>query len=128
VFFHRENLAVGEPFTAPTQPIVNGLVKRLTGREKRGLNMLIFKLLSAVAAAALGAALVLAIPGFSPEVEAGTPPTVVKSDRAEVRPVGTACSQQAWPYFETTCLRDRTQAAGQVRPVRLVTTDRFASK
>jgi hypothetical protein len=90
--------------------------------------MLIIKLLSAVAAAALGAALMLALPGFSPQVEAGTPPSVVKGDRAEVRPIGTACSQQAWPYFETSCLRDRTQAGGQVRPVRLVTTDRLASK
>jgi hypothetical protein len=100
--------------------------------------MLIYKVLSAVAAAALGAALVLALPGFSPRVEAGTPPTVrvepgtvpiaAKGDRAEVRPVGPACSQQAWPYYESTCLRDRTQAAGQVRPVRLVSTDRLASR
>jgi hypothetical protein len=90
--------------------------------------MLIFKVLSALAAAAMGAAMVLALPGFSPQVEAGTPPTVAKSDRLEIRPIGTACSQQAWPYFETGCLRDRTQAGGQVRPVRLVTTDRLASK
>ena len=34
--------------------------------------MLIHRILSAIAAAALGAAVVMALPGFSPAVEAGT--------------------------------------------------------
>ena len=55
--------------------------------------------------------------------ESQTPPP--KADRIDFRPVGTACSQNAWPYFETNCLRDTSQAAGQARPVRLVTTDRL---
>jgi hypothetical protein len=88
--------------------------------------MLIWKVISVVTACGLGAAAVLAFPGFSPEVEAGTPPQAVKADRLDIRPLGAACSQQAWPYFEASCLRDLRQVPGQVRQVRLVTTDRLA--
>ncbi len=62
--------------------------------------MFIYKALSAIAAAAFGAALVLALPGFSPEVEARTPPPVVKSDRLDIQPAAPACDQQAWPYYD----------------------------
>lgn len=86
--------------------------------------MLIYKTLSAVIAAALGAALVVALPGFSPEVEARTPPPVVKSDRLDIGPAAD-CSQQAWPYYQADCLRDRNRPNGQARTVRVVTTDRF---
>jgi hypothetical protein len=96
-----------------------------SNRRKQGCPM-IYKTLSAFAAAALGAALVLALPGFSPEVEARTPPPVVKADRLDLRPTGQACTQQAWPYYEATCLRDRNQPQGQARTVRVVTTDRIA--
>ena len=89
---------------------------------------MIWKVLSAITACALGAAAVLAFPGFSPQVEAGTPPLVVKADRLDYRPLASACSEQAWPYFEAKCLRDRKQAIGPVRPVRLITTDRLAAK
>jgi len=88
--------------------------------------MLIYKALSAVAAAAFGAALVVALPGFSPEVEARTPPPVVKSDRLDVRPVGQSCTQQAWPYYEANCLRNTNRPDRQARTVRVVTTDRIA--
>jgi hypothetical protein len=88
------------------------------------LNMLIYKTLSAVAAAAFGAAVVLALPGFSPEVEARTPAPLVKSDRLDIRP-GADCSQQAWPYYQADCLRDRNGPNGPARTVRVVTTDRF---
>jgi len=90
--------------------------------------MLFYKGLSAVTAAALGAAIVLALPGFSPDADASTPTPVVKGDRLDYRPTGKACTQQAWPYYEATCLRDRTQIGGQVRPVRLITTDRMAAR
>jgi hypothetical protein len=89
--------------------------------------MLVTKVLSAMAAASLGATLVLALPGFSPEVEAGTSAPVAKTDRLDYRPLGTDCSQQAWPYYQPHCLRDRSQVSGQARTVRLVTTDRLAS-
>jgi hypothetical protein len=87
--------------------------------------MLIYRVLSAVAAAAIGAALVLALPGFSPAVEAGTSSPIAKTDRLDYRPLGSDCTEQAWPYYGVNCLRDRTQASGQVRVVRLVTTDRL---
>jgi hypothetical protein len=86
--------------------------------------MLTYKILPAVAVMAIGAAAVLAIPGFSPEADASTPAKVVKGDRLDIRPIGKDCTQQAWPYYETGCLRDRKQSAGQARPVRVVTTDR----
>jgi hypothetical protein len=87
--------------------------------------MLISRIISAIAAAALGAAVVMALPGFSPAVEAGTSDPIVKTDRLDARPLGTDCTQQAWPYYGANCLRDRSQAAGQARVVRLVTTDRL---
>jgi hypothetical protein len=101
--------------------------------------MLIFRVLSAIAAAALGAAVVMVMPGLSPAVEAGTPalsaaaipaPAVipalaVNADRHDDRPLVSECTEQAWPYYGANCLHDRTQAAGQPRVVRLVTTDRL---
>jgi hypothetical protein len=87
--------------------------------------MLIYRVLSAVAAAAFGAALMMALPGFSPAVEAGTTDPMAKTDRLDYRPLGTECTERAWPYYGTNCLRDRTQVAGQARTVRLVTTDRL---
>jgi len=91
----------------------------------RGSNMFIYKALSAIAAAAFGAAVVLALPGFSPEVEARTPPPVVKTDRLDIPPAAPTCNEQAWPYYAANCLRsDRPNS--QPRTVRIVTTDRFA--
>jgi len=85
--------------------------------------MFIYKALSAIAAAALGAALVLALPGFSPKVEARTPPPVIKGDRLDIQPAAPACNQQAWPYYEASCLQRPNR---QTRSVRVVTTDRIA--
>jgi hypothetical protein len=90
-----------------------------------GGKMLVYKVLSAVAAAALGAAVVMVLPGFSPNVAASASTSVAKSDRLDYRPLGTDCSEQTWPYFQGQCLRSR--AAGQPRPVRLVTADRRPS-
>ena len=84
--------------------------------------MFIYKALSAIAAAAFGAAVVLAIPGFSPEVEAGTPPPVVKADRLDFQPAPPTCAEQAWPYLAANCLR--SDRPSQPRSVRIVTTDR----
>ena len=87
--------------------------------------MLIQRTLSAIAAAALGAAVMMALPGFSPAVEAGTSAPIIKTDRLDYRPLGSECTEQAWPYYGANCLRDGTKAAGQARTVRLVTTDRL---
>ncbi|MGB8397345.1 hypothetical protein [Bradyrhizobium sp.] len=81
------------------------------------------KAFSAIAAAALIAAALTVLPGFTPQVEARVPQALAKADRLDIRPVGKACSQQAWPNFEASCLR----AAGSkvtVREARLVTADR----
>jgi hypothetical protein len=110
--------------------------------------MLIYKVFGAVVAAALGAAVIMLLPGFSPELQAhaGNPGQMVKTDlglvtffqaanfesqavppkadRIDYRPLGTACSQNAWPYFEASCLRDRNNAMGTARAVRVITTDR----
>jgi len=87
--------------------------------------MFMYKALSAIAAAAIGAAIVVALPGFSPEVEARTPPASVKGDRLDVRPMVRDCTQQAWPYYDANCLRDPSQQ-GPTRTVRLISTDRVA--
>jgi hypothetical protein len=85
--------------------------------------MLIHRVLSAIVAAAFGAALMMALPGFSPAVEAGTSDPTVKTDRNDVRPLANECAEKAWPYYGANCLRG--QATGQARMVRLVTTDRL---
>jgi hypothetical protein len=100
---------------------LGAFMRRMNG----GHNMLIYRVLSAIAAAALGALVVMALPGFSPAVEAGTSAPIMKTDRLDYRPLGSECTQQAWPYYGANCLRDRSQAAGQARTVRLVTTDRL---
>jgi hypothetical protein len=87
--------------------------------------MLIYKLLSGVAAVAMSAAVaLLVLPAISPEVEARTPPRAVKGDRLDIRPIGPACKEQAWPYYDASCLRDRSKPGGQARVVRMVSTDR----
>ena len=112
--------------------------------EKQGSTMLIYKVIGAITAAAISAAVVMALPGFSPELQAstGNPGQVLKTDlglvvffqaadftsqsvpskadRIDYRPLGTACSQNAWPYFEASCLRDRNQAMGEARAVRMI--------
>jgi hypothetical protein len=87
--------------------------------------MSVYKVFSAVAAAALGAAAIMALPGFSPDVEAGISHPAGKADQIVQRPLGSDCTEQAWPYYAASCLRDRTQAAGQARVVRVVTIDRL---
>jgi hypothetical protein len=89
-------------------------------------NMLILRALSAVAAAALGATVIMAMPGFSPPVAARTTAAVepaplpgASEQRTSVNP----CSEQAWPYYAASCLHG--QSSGPVRTVRLVTTDRL---
>ncbi|QWG21154.1 hypothetical protein KMZ93_13930 [Bradyrhizobium sediminis] len=81
------------------------------------------KAFSAIAIAALMAAGLTILPGFAPQVEASVPQALAKGDRLDIRPVGTSCSQQAWPNFEASCLR----VAGKktmIREARLVTADR----
>lgn len=86
--------------------------------------MLIIRTILAISAMAMGAGAVLALPGFSPEVEASAPAAMQKSDRNDIRPVAVICGQQAWPYFERDCLRGHTQAGRQGRTIRVIAVDR----
>jgi hypothetical protein len=81
------------------------------------------KALSAIAAAAFAAATLTVLPGFAPQVEASVPQALAKSDRLDIHPVGRACSEQAWPNFEASCLRS-AGTRSMVRQARLVTADR----
>jgi hypothetical protein len=81
------------------------------------------KICSAIAVAAFIAAALTLLPGFAPQVEASTPPALTKADRLDFRAIGGNCSQQAWPNFEASCLRNAVSKT-EVRQARLVTADR----
>ena len=78
----------------------------------------------AVVAAAIVAAAFVAFLSLSMQVEAHAHAVAAKGDRADARPLGGQCSQNAWPYFEASCLRDARKPFGQVGQVRMVSTDR----
>jgi hypothetical protein len=82
------------------------------------------KTVYAVAVAAIAAACFVAFPSLSPQVEASSPVPGAKSDRADLRPLGTDCSQKAWPYFEGSCLRDSKNPLAQPHDVRIFSADR----
>jgi hypothetical protein len=88
--------------------------------------MLAYKVISGVAAMALGAAVVLAMPGFSPDADAGPAPSI-KGDRLDIH-TAKDCSQQTWPYYDAGCLHDGKRIVGNARPVRVVTTDRVTTQ
>jgi hypothetical protein len=73
-------------------------------------------------AAVAGALTVL--PGGTGGVSANAPLNSGKGDRLDARAAGTACSEQAWPYFEAGCIKDRRQPMSQAKSVRIVTPDR----
>jgi hypothetical protein len=70
----------------------------------------------------LGTAVVV-LPGFAPPVEAGETVALAKADRLAIRPVVRNCSQQVWPNFEASCLRD-SESGVMIREARLVTSRR----
>lgn len=82
------------------------------------------KALPAIAIAAFIAAALTVLPGFAPEVEASVRSSIPlkKADRLDYRPIGKDCSQQAWPNFEASCLRNAGTkiAPAQVRVVSVV--------
>lgn len=61
------------------------------------------KAFAALATAAFIAAAMTVLPGFAPQVEAGEPTALAKSDRLPVRTID--CSQQTWPNIDASCLR-----------------------
>jgi hypothetical protein len=81
------------------------------------------KLGAAVLVASFMAGLLVTAPGVTPPVEAHT--YAIKGERLEpVRTFGAACSERGWPYFETSCLRDINSPTRDVRPVRVIGTDK----
>jgi hypothetical protein len=84
--------------------------------------------ITAIALAGLIAGTVTILPSFSGMVVASAPIHGGKGDRLDIRPLGTKCSEQAWPNFEASCLRDRRTAMGEVKAVRVVTADRVTAR
>jgi len=82
------------------------------------------KALSAVAIAAFIAAALTVLPGFAPQVEASVPVAMTKADRLDIRPIGKDCSQQAWPNFESSCLRNAGTKTVVMTEARIVTATR----
>lgn len=82
------------------------------------------KALSAVAIAAFVAAALTVLPGFAPQVEASVPVAMSKADRLDIRPIGKDCSQQAWPNFEASCLRNAGTKTVVMTQARVVTATR----
>jgi hypothetical protein len=102
--------------------VTKASIKR-QAKKAVGQGTVMIKAFSAIAVAAFIAAALTVLPGFAPQVEASTPQPLAKGDRLDIHAVGRGCSEQAWPNFETSCLR----AAGSktvVRQARLVTADR----
>jgi hypothetical protein len=81
------------------------------------------KSLSALAIFALLGALVVALPGFAPDVKASETTALAKADRLPIHPVLRNCSGEVWPDFDNSCLRGDGFAA-QVRTVSLTTARR----
>jgi hypothetical protein len=86
----------------------------------------IFGSISAIALAGLIAGTVTILPSFSDKVVASAPIHGGKGDRLDIRPLGSQCSEQAWPYFEASCLRDKRAAMGKTKSARIVTADRVS--
>jgi hypothetical protein len=93
-------------------------------RQGRIILKNIYRAIAAVALAALVAGAATILPGVSNRVVASAPLHSGKGDRLDLRPLGTRCSEQAWPYFEANCVRDPRLARGQARPARIVAPDR----
>jgi hypothetical protein len=94
-------------------------------RQGRVMTKKSYRSIAAMALAALIAGTATILPNFSERVVASAPIHSGKGDRLDIRPLGTKCSQQAWPYFEASCLRDKRAAMGKVQPARIVTADRL---
>lgn len=82
------------------------------------------EMMSAAAAAAVVAAWVTALPSVPAQIDAHSNTLGATVDRIDIGQPVPKCSQQAWPYYERSCLRDRDQPAGEMRTVRIVPIDR----
>jgi len=78
------------------------------------------RLLSAAAMFSLVGALVIVLPGFTPQVQSSEVVAMARGDRLEVRAAASHCSTQTWPDFSASCLQDRGSGA-KIVEARLVT-------
>ena len=78
----------------------------------------------AIAVSAIAASCFVAFPSLSPQVGASAPVLGAKGDRADIRPLGVDCGEQAWPYFDAACTRDGRIPLAQPRDVRIISADR----
>jgi hypothetical protein len=81
------------------------------------------KSLTALAIFGLLGAAVVVLPGFAPQVEAREPVALARGDRLDIRPVARNCSQQVWPNFDMSCLRN-SESGVMIGEARLVTARR----
>ncbi|WLB24243.1 hypothetical protein QIH95_47645 (plasmid) [Bradyrhizobium japonicum] len=73
---------------------------------------------------ALLGALVIALPGFAPKVEASEVAVLLaKGDRLAVKSASVNCSTETWPNFATSCLQN-TSSNQKIVEARLVTARR----
>jgi hypothetical protein len=79
---------------------------------------------TAYAVSAIAASLFVAFPSLSRQVSASAPIVGAKGDRADIRPLGTECGENAWPYFDAACTRDARIPLAQPRDVRMIAADR----
>ena len=76
-----------------------------------------FVVATVIAATLIAAVVVFAAPNT--EVKASAP-SPANSDSLPVQKFGPSCSQEAWPFYESECVRDYRQASGQAAKVRHV--------
>ena len=84
----------------------------------------------AVAISAIAASLFVAFPSLSLQVGVTAPMMGanggIKGDRADIRPLGTECGEEAWPYFAAACTRDADMPLAAPRDVRMIAAERGA--
>jgi hypothetical protein len=81
------------------------------------------KSFTAPALFALLGALLIALPGFAPQVKADEVVAFAKADRLTPGGAAGACSSQVWPNFDASCLRNSGSRV-MVREVRSATVRR----
>lgn len=64
----------------------------------------------------------MVLPSFAPAVQASEAAALIKGDRLTSRVAGSSCTEQVWPNFTSSCLRNAV--AGPLKEARLVTSRR----
>ena len=78
-------------------------------------------LVTCFAAAALIGVVAFAAPNT--EVKASTP--ALESNAEQLQRTAYLCSQHAWPYYQSACVRDHRRPNGRAASVRFVSVDRL---